>query len=203
MTAGSWAAIAIGCAALLFTIFSFWWMHWRPGRLILSTIRFISIGMGIHGTSTDKNLVAIGLPLIFMNTGARPIVLERLQLMPHSENWPDEISELPRLELEGEDDTLHIPSRDPKIKRDYFVLPMVLGANDVRRGNFVFQAVLSGFHFQPAIYRYQLQYVASGSGTWRALREIVIDLREASSMDIFNLNEYCRVYPYPYRPWPE
>lgn len=197
MTPSGWAAVALSSAALLFTVYSFWWMYWRPGELVLSTIRFAAIGKGTEDPSSEKNVIFVGLPLIFSNLGARPIVLEHLRLRPRFEGWADESDGTPELMLEGEDENLSIPRGE--FRRDYFALPFVLAPKGTRRGNFVFHARVDGFKFRRALYRYQLQYQASGSPQWKALTEVVFDFRETSDFDLHNLNEYYRPYTYPYQ----
>lgn len=66
-------AIIISVCALLFTIYSFWWMNWRKGNLKVSYIKHI----GIFNT----NKFYIELPLVFFNTGALPVVVESLRLI--------------------------------------------------------------------------------------------------------------------------
>ena len=64
----------ISVCALLFTIYSFWWMNWRKGRLNVSNFKHI-------GIYNSPQKFYIELPLIFFNTGALPVVVENLRLI--------------------------------------------------------------------------------------------------------------------------
>jgi len=68
------AAIIISVCALAFTIYSFWWMNWRKGRLKVSNIKHI-------GIFNSSNKFYIELPMIFFNTGALPVIIESLRLV--------------------------------------------------------------------------------------------------------------------------
>ena len=67
-------AIIISVCALLFTIYSFWWMNWRKGKLKVSYFKHL-------GISCNPKKLYIELPLIFFNTGALPVVVESLRLV--------------------------------------------------------------------------------------------------------------------------
>jgi hypothetical protein len=67
--------IAIGVLALLFTIFSFWWMNWRRGKLNVGSFRMFAAGKGVEGSADSKNLVIVSLPLVLWNSGARPLLV--------------------------------------------------------------------------------------------------------------------------------
>jgi hypothetical protein len=53
-------ALVISIFALLFTIFSFWWMNWRKGKLIIGPPR--SFALAAQG---KEGLLLIRIPLIF------------------------------------------------------------------------------------------------------------------------------------------
>lgn len=68
-------SISVGTLALLFTIFSFWWMNWRTGRLIVGPPRsFAALSQG------EENLLIIQLPLVFLNDGPVTYVVDNLRL---------------------------------------------------------------------------------------------------------------------------
>ena len=70
----SLAAVVVSLFALGFTIFSFWWLYARRGRLVVTTPRayaFVKSGPAIR----------LRLPLSFYNTGAAAFVVNDLRLV--------------------------------------------------------------------------------------------------------------------------
>lgn len=69
------AALVISALAVIFTLFSFWWLHWRRGRIIVGPPRSFA------ATSTGKDgLLIVQLPLVFYNDGAASQVVQNLRL---------------------------------------------------------------------------------------------------------------------------
>lgn len=68
-------ALFISTLALLFTIFSFWWMNWRRGKIIVGPPRsFAATSKG------EDDLLIVQLPLVFYNDGAASQVIQNLRL---------------------------------------------------------------------------------------------------------------------------
>jgi len=69
------AALVISALAVLFTLLSFWWMHWRRGRIIVGPPRsFAAASKG------SNDLLIVQLPLVFYNDGAASQVIQNLRL---------------------------------------------------------------------------------------------------------------------------
>lgn len=188
----SWMPVFISSLALLFTILSFWWMNWRPGKLNAGSIRFFAAGKGIEGKADSKNLVIVGLPLVLWNSGARPLLVEDLRLV--SIGMPV----LPELAFEAVDDklTTFTLDREERVNRDYFFLPLALKPNEIIRANFVFEARIERVMFQAARYRLSLQVQLSAAARWRRVKEIEINFSGLDNMGLYNLNEFYSVFPY-------
>ena len=69
------AALVISALAVLFTLFSFWWMHWRRGRIIVGPPRSFAAT-----TEGKDELLIVQLPLVFYNDGAASQVVQNLRL---------------------------------------------------------------------------------------------------------------------------
>ena len=80
----NYPALIISVLALLFTIFSFWWMNWRTGKLHVSPPRtYAALG------SLEARMV-LEFPFIFFNDGPMPIIVQNLRLI-----FSDEKQHLP------------------------------------------------------------------------------------------------------------
>jgi hypothetical protein len=73
-------ALLIGILALVFTIFSFWWMNWRKGKLIVGPPRSYAL------VAPGEKELLIELPLIFYNNGAATQVIQNLRLKLEQNN---------------------------------------------------------------------------------------------------------------------
>jgi hypothetical protein len=77
----NYSALIISILALLFTVFSFWWMNWRRGKLVIGSPRsFAATCQGEEG-----NLI-VQLPLVFYNKGAATRIVHNLRLTLEQED---------------------------------------------------------------------------------------------------------------------
>lgn len=79
MSAFNFTAILISIFALGFTLYSFWWMNWRKGKLHVSPPRSYAANGSL------KNKLTIQIPLTFFNDGPTPIVIQNMQLIIQDE----------------------------------------------------------------------------------------------------------------------
>lgn len=70
----------LGTLGLLFTTFSFWWMNWRRGKLSVGHPRGYELDT-MRGENAVVDSLVLRLPLIFYNTGAKPILVQNLRLV--------------------------------------------------------------------------------------------------------------------------
>jgi len=77
----NYPALIISILALIFTVFSFWWMNWRKGKLILGIPR--SFAATCEG---EEGVLIVQLPLVFYNRGAAAQIVQNLRLkLEHEE----------------------------------------------------------------------------------------------------------------------
>ena len=70
-----YTALLISALAVLFTLLSFWWLHWRKGQIVVGPPRsFAATSQGKDG------LLIVQLPLVFYNDGAASQVVQNLRL---------------------------------------------------------------------------------------------------------------------------
>ncbi|MFQ5857385.1 MAG: hypothetical protein ACE5LU_17400 [Anaerolineae bacterium] len=75
-------ALIISILALLFTVFSFWWMNWRKGKLHVGSPR----GFAAFGSMERK--MVLEFPFVFFNDGPIPIIVQSLRLTLLEEQTP-------------------------------------------------------------------------------------------------------------------
>src|SRR5690606_35792751 len=75
-------SLLVAVAALLFSIASFWWLQARRGKLQMSGIPAFS------GYIAHDGRIALRLPILLYNTGARTRVVDELRLVVPSWNHP-------------------------------------------------------------------------------------------------------------------
>jgi hypothetical protein len=78
--AGSWASVVVASLALVFTIGSFWWLNARQGKLK-------SFEPHSFAACVTENMLRLRFPLVFYNTGAKPIVVQDMRLRFPKEHW--------------------------------------------------------------------------------------------------------------------
>ena len=184
-----WLAPLLSALALGFTLFSFWWMNWRGGKLQVGNLQHFAAGKAITSPGDQPNTLLIGLPLVIFNSGASPIVLESLRLVSPP-------GELGTLLYQSVDEPLWTSEHPIKIQRDHFFLPTVIQPNDVLKKNFVFTSGICELSFGARLYNLQLEAKITGHRDWQRLKHIELDLRKQGEFSTFELNAYYRAYPY-------
>ena len=71
----NYSALIISILALFFTVFSFWWMNWRNGKLHVGTPR----SYAAFGSLEAKMILEF--PFVFFNDGPTPIIVQNLRLV--------------------------------------------------------------------------------------------------------------------------
>ena len=159
--------ILVSIGALLFAIGSFWWMHWRKGRLYVSPSR----SYAAHG-SEDGPLV-LKLPLVLFNSGALPIVVQNLRV---------------HISQNSSSATLNFIATSPSLSnnegRELAVQFPVLGRKAVSN-YFEFQRRPGRFVFSEGAYRIRIEALLDRKQRWRKLVEfdLFVSSRSISSIN--------------------
>lgn len=133
--------------ALVFTIASFWWIWLRRGRLTISPPRY-------QASACTAKTLRIRFPLVFRNTGARPITVEDLRLAIDHVNL-DWITTRKTLRPEG-DDVVD------------FAVPFVVAGREARTVIAEFGASSEEWSPTPSS-SYTVSLERSVSGKWRTV----------------------------------
>jgi hypothetical protein len=185
-----WSPVLISCIALVFTIFSFWWMNWRPAKLQVGDLRHFAAGKATAGLSNSPNLLVVALPLILHNSGARPLVIESIRLVEVSR------SRIGTFEFVGVDSHLGTPPFNERVNRDYFRLPLALKANEITKANFIFERPAEEFNYTNALYHFHLEAKLSGLRDWHKVKDIELNFLSGNEFTILGLNNSFQIFDY-------
>ncbi|WNO76905.1 hypothetical protein [Streptomyces sp. AM8-1-1] len=147
------AASVVSISALVFTVASFWWINARQGRLeTWEPQSFAAICRG--------SMVRLRLPLVFHNTGAKPIVVHDLML-----SFPDEpVSHLPLLWKASPSRLQPGPDEESKLPA-VFVVP----GREAQQFFIEFEAPFSGLIPEARDYKVRIQVRVGHRKGWRSL----------------------------------
>ena len=139
-------ALVLSLCAIVFTIFSFWWLNARRGKVIAVGPQYV------FGQFKQEKL-AIQLPIVLQNTGPSSIVISAFTIKF----------------LETQKDKLIWVgfSTDPLDGEFSFKKPVVLKGFDAVQTILYFQREAAENLFAP--HRVQVQAIWSGKSTWMAL----------------------------------
>ena len=154
-TSGS-STVWISFIALGFTVYSFYWMNWRPGKLKTTAPRAFSC---YADGSTDLLLM---FPFVFIATGAKSIVVQDLRL-----SFPDEPNSILPLEWRMERPGIQARSSDPNNPPSAFVIEPKAAQNHVIE----FGGAFPGFKLDKKTYRVKMEVFTDEETNWKKLIE--------------------------------
>ena len=147
----SYSAIIISTLALLFTIFSFWWMNWRTGKLRVGAPRtYAAIG------SLTSNMV-LELPFVFFNDGPMPIIVQNLRLVFSDETQLRPLSFIATVKKLGRDEDRSFATQFPVRGREAILMICE------------FQREPGGIAFKARSYPMELQAKLVNSKLWKCI----------------------------------
>ena len=153
----NYAALIISILALSFTIFSFWWMNWRTGRLRVGMPRS-------YAAFASANSLILEFPLVFFNDGPTPIVVENLRVIILDEALAKPLSFTATVGKLGTDQNRALATQFPVKGREALLL---ICEFQRRSGNFTFEA---------RGYKIDLQARLGGDGQWQSICRFPLDV---------------------------
>lgn len=160
-------AVIVSVLALLFTILSFWWMNWRPGKLKMSEIRS-------YAAVSTGNTFVVQLPIVFFNSGALPVLVNNLRL-----TLPDR---------GGEHTALFFNNTVEKLATDHgtaMATPFPVHGGEALVRICCFNRLRSGFVFEEGKYDINIEVKLEGRPDWVVLRAFTLKVR-ASQVESLN-----------------
>jgi len=152
------SSIIISILALIFAVYSFWWMNWRKGKLKVSYLKH-------YGVDNSANKLLIELPLVFFNIGALPVVVESLRLI--------------LLDKNSKQIFLHFNAIRTELMKDegrYFATPFSINRGDSKKLVCEFQKNPSEFSFEIGDYKLLLEGKLYSKNKWIVLRKFIITI---------------------------
>ncbi len=164
-------SLIISCLALAFTLFSFWWMNWRKGQLIVGPPR--SYAACSNG---PNSLIILQLPLVFYNDGAATQVVQNLRLSLEQKNNKSKILHF--------NNTLSDLASDSNKK---WARQFAIGGRKSYSSIFVFQRKAGNFVFAPEKCKAILEAKIDKGNRWQVLLTFEIQT-PANKINILNSN---------------
>ena len=185
-----WTSAFISLVALGFTVFSFWWMNWRPASLRVGNLSNFAAGKARRSGTSEPTVIVVTLPLVIYNAGARPAVIEALRLVGTAST---QIGSLACVATESQ---LPIRGEHEVASRDYFIFPFALKANEVIKANLVFERDAPEFSYGNLLYHLKLEAKVTGTRDWQVAKDIELDFRDDQSISSLALNIGYSCYKY-------
>lgn len=112
----NYSAFIISILALLFTVFSFWWMNWRVGKLRVCAPRTYAAF-----NSLERQMI-LEFPFVFFNDGPMPIIVQNLRLVFSGETQPRPLNFIAIVKKLGTDEDRSFATQFPVRGREAVLL---------------------------------------------------------------------------------
>lgn len=157
------ASLLISILALLFTVFSFWWMNWRKGELQVSPPR--SYAACTQGGSR----LVMEFPFVFFNDGPTPIIVHNLRLLMPDESEVRPLKFSATLSKVGSDEGRRLATQFPVRGREAILMV------------YEFHRQPAGILFASETYDVQLQAKLDKNKEWKTLCEFSLPISEKAA----------------------
>jgi len=153
------SAFVISILALLFTVFSFYWMNWRRGKIEASAVKHWAL-------FCNHSKLFVELPLVFFNSGPVPIVIESLR------------GKL--INPEGETVSLHFNAIREKFGGEQisYSYPFAVHNKEAKSIICEFQRNPSDIVMRAGDYRFILECKTMNKRNWFDLKEFLLEIPE-------------------------
>ncbi len=112
----NYPSLTISVFALLFTIFSFWRMNWRAGKLNLSAPRSYTAFGSLKGK------MILEFPFVFFNDGHLPIIVQNLRLIFSDKKQSQPLNFMATVKKLGNPENRTIATEFPVLGREALLL---------------------------------------------------------------------------------
>jgi hypothetical protein len=147
----SYSPFVISTLALLFTVFSFWWMNWRTGKLRVGAPRtYAAIG-------SLSDTMVLEFPFVFFNDGPMPIIVQNLRLIFSDETEPRPLDFIATVRRLGTDEDRSFATQFPVRGREAMLMICE------------FQRKPGGMDFEARSYPMELQAKLGNNKPWKCI----------------------------------
>ena len=162
----------LAVAGLLWAFGSFYWLHWRRGKIVVSAPRS-------YKAASVSDRIIVDLPLVFLNTGAIPILINNLHL------HMSQASASVWLRFNATREELGAK------EQSWATQMLVQGGRSLATVCSFLQAQPEGerFTFSPGVWDFALWGRLDDSAEWRVLKKFQIPIDE-SGAEIMNRGQF-------------
>ncbi len=154
----NYSAFIISMLALLFTVFSFWWMNWRTGKLRVGAPRtYAALG------SLERQMI-LEFPFVFFNDGPMPIIVQNLRLAFPDETQPRPLIFIATVKKLGRDEDRSFATQFPVRGREAILLICE------------FQREPGGMAFEARSYPMELQAQLGDGKLWKCICRFTLNV---------------------------
>ena len=157
------SALIISILALLFTVFSFWWMNWRKGKLHVNTPRSYAVFGSVEGK------MVLEFPFVFFNDGPMPIIIQNLRIIIIDEESPHPLLFMATVRKLGTDEDRALATQFPVRGREALLLVCE------------FQRQPGNLLFENRSYKLELQGKLDDSKKWKCISPFLLNVSEQSA----------------------
>jgi len=158
----NYPALIISTLALLFTVFSFWWMNWRKGKLQVGTPRTYAAFGSLEGK------MVLEFPFVFFNNGPIPIIVQNLRLVFSEDKESRPLNFIATVKKLGKDEERAFATQFPIRGREALLLICE------------FQRSPGGMIFESNNYPMELHAKLDNSKKWKRICNFNLNVTEKS-----------------------